>query len=299
MSGWAIDLGTTNTGVAIWDDIAGRPRLLELTDICRVPDGEDQLEAPRLVPSATHVLPGDDFWTKVGRWPMMSRNFFMGQQAHIGRTAIEMNKGRITPNFTLMFKPYLGLDPLRILARAGKERFTARDICRIFLRELFANVKKTTGKRIRDLVVTTPVEAFESYRAEITEITRKLGVRSARLPIFETLGIKPTNSLNVNHMYEVLLVQSETHDWDTTLRQCLPQRLQRSAADNEARKRERAARREARLASFDSAASTAKRKSPAHNDRSASDSDAAEPDGKNEAGESHAEAVKKFKTQTG
>ena len=171
MSGWAIDLGTTNTGVAIWDDIAGRPRLLELTDICRVPDGEDQLEAPRLVPSATHVLPGDDFWTKVGRWPMMSRNFFMGQQAHIGRTAIEMNKGRITPNFTLMFKPYLGLDPLRILARAGKERFTARDICRIFLRELFANVKKTTGKRIRDLVVTTPVEAFESYRAEITEIT--------------------------------------------------------------------------------------------------------------------------------
>jgi molecular chaperone DnaK (HSP70) len=191
MSGWAIDLGTTNTGVATWDDVAGRPRLLELKDICRVPEGEDQLEAPRLVPSATHVLAGDDFWTKVGRWPLMSRNFFMGQQAHIGRPALEMNKGRITPNFSLMFKPYLGLDPLRILARAGKERFTARDICRIFLRELFANVKQSTGKRIRDLVVTTPVESFESYRAEITEITRKLGVRRIRFvdePVAAAIG---------------------------------------------------------------------------------------------------------------
>lgn len=190
-TGWAIDLGTTNTGVAYWDEVTGRPRLLELPDICRVPDGEDQFEAPRLVPSATHVLPGDDFWTKVGAWPLMRRNFFWGKQAHIGRPALELNKGQTTPNFSLMFKPYLGLDPLRILARAGKERFTARDVARIFLRELFASVKKQSGKRIRDLVITTPVESFESYRAELSDLTRKLGVRKLRFvdePVAAAIG---------------------------------------------------------------------------------------------------------------
>ena len=35
MCAWAIDLGTTNTGVARWDAQGDRPRLVELPDICR------------------------------------------------------------------------------------------------------------------------------------------------------------------------------------------------------------------------------------------------------------------------
>lgn len=191
MQGWAIDLGTTNTGVAFWDEVAGRPRLLELDEICRSPEGEDQLEAPRLVPSATHMLPADDFASRVGKWPLMMRNTFLGKQAEIGRRALELNQGRISPNFNLSFKPYLGLDALRIVSQAGKERFTARDVARIFLRELFAEVKRNTGKRIRDLVVTTPVESFESYRAEVKEICKKLGVRNLRFvdePVAAAIG---------------------------------------------------------------------------------------------------------------
>ena len=191
MSGWAIDLGTTNTGVAFWDDVAGRPRLLQLDELCRTPEGENQFEAPRLVPSATHVLPADDFASKVGRWPFFQRNAFWGKQAHIGRKALELNEGRITPNYTRSFKPYLGLDALRVISHAGKERFTARDVCRIFLRELFAEVKRTTGKRIRDLVVTTPVESFESYRAEVTSICKKLGIKNLRFvdePVAAAVG---------------------------------------------------------------------------------------------------------------
>ena len=80
MDSWAMDLGTTNTGIGYWDKEAQRPRLLELGSICRKPDGEEQLEAPRLVPSATHVLPVEDFWGKVGKWPWMQKNFFLGKQ---------------------------------------------------------------------------------------------------------------------------------------------------------------------------------------------------------------------------
>jgi len=44
MSGWAVDLGTTNTGVARWDESLGRPQLVELPRICRKLDGDDPLE---------------------------------------------------------------------------------------------------------------------------------------------------------------------------------------------------------------------------------------------------------------
>ena len=30
MRGWAVDIGTTNTGIACWDDAKGQPRLIEL-----------------------------------------------------------------------------------------------------------------------------------------------------------------------------------------------------------------------------------------------------------------------------
>ena len=60
-TGWALDLGTTNTGVACWDEAQGKPRLLELPAVCRKVDAEDPLEAPRLVPSAVRRrrVPGE------------------------------------------------------------------------------------------------------------------------------------------------------------------------------------------------------------------------------------------------
>jgi molecular chaperone DnaK (HSP70) len=116
---------------------------------------------------------------------------FWGKWGHIGRPALELNSGKLYPNYVHAFKPYLGLDALRVVARAGKERFTARDVARIFLRELFAEVHRTTGERIRDLVITTPVESFESYRAELAAITRQLGVTKLRFvdePVAAAIG---------------------------------------------------------------------------------------------------------------
>jgi molecular chaperone DnaK (HSP70) len=66
MAKWAIDLGTSNTGLARWDDQSHRPRLLELPTICRKPQGADALEAPRLVPSATEVVPTDSLGCLLG-----------------------------------------------------------------------------------------------------------------------------------------------------------------------------------------------------------------------------------------
>ena len=191
MSGWALDLGTTNTGLARWDSETDRPRLLELVDVCRKPGRVEPLEAPRLVPSATHLLTADDFWTRVGRWGFFQRNAFWGEQAHIGRAAWAQNEGWRHPNFAPSFKAELGRAPHRTLARVRSTTYSARDVARIFLRELLRHAANHTGKRIRDLVITTPVESYDAYRAELTGIGKKLGVRTLRFidePVAAAIG---------------------------------------------------------------------------------------------------------------
>ncbi len=188
---WAIDLGTTNTGVARWSEAEGRPRLIELPEICRSPGSDDHLEAPLLVPTLTHAFENLSFWAQVGRWPGVARSIFVGKQAWIGRRAQEANLAKRNASFAASFKPFLGRAPLRTLARVQRQPLSARDVARLFIRELLVEVKATTGERIRDLVVTAPVDAYESYRAELTAILKGFGVRRVRFvdePVAAAIG---------------------------------------------------------------------------------------------------------------
>jgi molecular chaperone DnaK len=191
MAGWALDLGTTNSGIACWDESLGKPRLIELPDICRKLDFEDPLEAPRLVPSAVHFLEKPGLLDRLGSWPPLAQRFFIGRRAVIGRPALERNEAMVHPSFVPTFKPGLSDEPLRPLARVGRESLTARDAVHAFLREMLREVKRTTGHRVRDLVVTSPVTAFEMYRAEVQHALRQLGVRRIRFidePVAAALG---------------------------------------------------------------------------------------------------------------
>jgi molecular chaperone DnaK (HSP70) len=191
MTSWALDLGTTNCGVACWDEPLGRPRLIELPAVCRKLDAKDPLEAPRLVPSAVHLLEKPGFLDRLGSWPPLQRQVFLGRRALIGRPALQHNEGTVYPSFVPTFKPALSEESLRPLARVGREVVTARDAAHAFLRELLVEVKKATGHRVRDLVVTSPVTAFETYRAEVQQVLRQLGVRRVRFldePVAAALG---------------------------------------------------------------------------------------------------------------
>ena len=194
MASWALDLGTTNSGVARWDESLDAPRLVELPAVCRklpIEGTEDPLEAPRLVPSAVHFLEKLRTIDRLGSWPPLARRVFLGQRALIGRQALERNEGVIHPSFVPAFKPGLSREALRPLARVGRESVTARDAAHAFLRELLREVKRATGHRIRDLVVTSPVTAFEAYRAEVQQALRHLGVSRVRFvdePVAAALG---------------------------------------------------------------------------------------------------------------
>jgi molecular chaperone DnaK (HSP70) len=205
MTGWALDLGTTNAGLARWDDALGEPRLVELPAICRKVDAADPLEAPRLTPTAVDFVGAPSLVDRLGGWLPLARRFFIGRAGLIGRQALERNEGAIHPSFVPSFKPALMDDPLRPLARVGRNRVTARDAGRAFLREFLAEVKRTTGHRIRELVVTSPVMAFEAYRAEVKDALRHLGVRRVRFvdePVAAALGY----GVNVSQNKTILVV---------------------------------------------------------------------------------------------
>ena len=191
MRGWALDLGTTNSGIAGWDESADRPRLVDLRSVCRDPAGDDPLEAPRMVPSAVQFLERPGFIDRLGAWPPVARRFFLGRRAVIGRQALERNRDEVHPAFVPGFKAALLHESLRPLARSGRRAISAREAARAFLRELLHEVKHATGARIRDLVVTSPVSAFETYRAEVGRILERLGVRRVRFidePVAAALG---------------------------------------------------------------------------------------------------------------
>lgn len=183
---WAIDLGTTNTGVATWDAAARKPRFLELADVCRKPTGDDPMEAPRVVPSAVHLLEPKG----LGAWRMFRKRLW-GSHGLIGRAALEKNEGEPHREFAPTFKAALMRSPMKPVARLGDHVYTARDVARVFLRELTRTVKLATGERWRSLVFTTPVDAYETYRAELVTLSRELGIDDVRFldePVAAALG---------------------------------------------------------------------------------------------------------------
>jgi molecular chaperone DnaK (HSP70) len=128
---WSLDLGTTNSGLARWDETRERAELFELPGICRKADANDPLEAPRMVPSAVHMLEQNDWPTRIGRWPWVQRMTFLGKQALIGREALERNQSEIHPAFCETFKAQLGQAPtFRSCASEGATTRRARSPAR-------------------------------------------------------------------------------------------------------------------------------------------------------------------------
>ena len=190
---WGIDLGTTNTGVASWDADREEPQLVELPAVCRSPGGSDPLEAPRMVPTVVQLLERDrlGLLDRLGAWPPLAAIAFVGRSAEIGRPALERNQGIAHASFVPGFKQALMTEPVRPLARCGQRTVTARDAAAAFLRQLLAETARVTEHRPRDLVITAPVVAFETYRAEVQAILRRLGVRRVRFvdePVAAALG---------------------------------------------------------------------------------------------------------------
>ncbi|HZO88915.1 MAG TPA: Hsp70 family protein [Chthonomonadaceae bacterium] len=191
---WAIDLGTTNTLVAKWVGTHAVTVALE-----ELVEYEPAWQTP-LIPSAIYFQ--DSGRGIIGRPALAAREIVHGSElAPLGPVARS-------------FKKTLARASQQAVAQVGSDQISARQCATIFLRELLsatadyererATPHRSTLERfmrlltwwrkegqVTDLTMTVPVESFEPYRAELSQIAKRLGVPNFRTldePVAAALG---------------------------------------------------------------------------------------------------------------
>jgi len=174
---WAIDLGSTNTVVAVED--SGSVRTVTLPELGRTLP----VEQSPLIPSALHVCRATQ------RWLWFHRSV---REVVIGQQALSRNFDGCSPSFAQGFKRVLASQPHRRMVDAGPGlEFSARDVTRLFLGELLAALKHERRASPSDLTMSVPVGFYDQYRAELQSIVRSLGVRrfqSVDEPVAAAIG---------------------------------------------------------------------------------------------------------------
>lgn len=177
MARWAIDLGTTNTVVAVEEH--GSVRTVDLPALHRTLP----VEQPPLIPSALQV---DE--ERRGFWIFRRRV----RHVVVGQQALSRNYDGRSPSFAQGFKRDLAALPHRTVLRVGDQTgMSAREAARLFLGELLAALQRDGFAPPQDLTIPAPVDYFEQYRAELQAMARAAGVRRFRSldePVAAALG---------------------------------------------------------------------------------------------------------------
>lgn len=191
MTSWAIDLGTSNTAVARWDDQNNEPRMGHFPEIAREAEEGRDLEVRYSIPSAIYLNERDFWGRRLYNYRWMRRWLPTPYQGLIGRAALDENKRASSAQFVRSFKTALMRDSYRTLGRVKTKTVGARVVATTFLFELMQFIKNKDGKWPRRLVFGTPVDSFEPYRAVLKEIAREIGVRKVGFvdePVAAALG---------------------------------------------------------------------------------------------------------------
>ncbi len=147
---WAIDFGTSNTTVC--EDHAGDPHIVNLRELAK----EEPLTQTPVIPSAVCLLDAH------------------GEKTLIGQEAVNYNWDGAATGFAQGFKRYLGSESTRPMAQVSGTTFTCREVTAFFFRELVRRLEAQFREPVRDLTVAAPMGFYETYRAELQTICRRL-----------------------------------------------------------------------------------------------------------------------------
>ncbi|MCS6775058.1 MAG: Hsp70 family protein [Chloroherpetonaceae bacterium] len=176
---WAIDLGTTNTLIAKWVGTHAVTVALE-----ELVDYEPAWQTP-LIPSAIYFQDGN--------------RAIIGRPALAAREIIHVSDLHTLGPLARSFKKTLARASQQAVAQIGTETVSARQCTTVFLRELLEATAAYQRQRalpatsrlqrlitllrwwrkegqVTHLTMTVPVDSYEPYRAELSQIARKLGV---------------------------------------------------------------------------------------------------------------------------
>ena len=159
LNSYAIDFGTSNTAIARWNAATQKAELVEL------PGLSQQLSSlPPLIPSLVYVE--DAAAGKV-----------LAGQAVRDRGLDFTNNSR----FFRSFKRGIGTNIQGFLPELDGKNLSFEQIGEWFLRELIAQLRQETAEDIQSLVLTVPVDSFESYRNWLMGVCQSLDVEQVKI----------------------------------------------------------------------------------------------------------------------
>ena len=158
-SSYAIDFGTSNTAIARWNAVTNSAELV------RLPGLSQQLTSvPPVIPSLVYVE--DAHKSKV----------IIGQEVRDRGLDFANNR-----RFFRSFKRGIGTEIQGFLPELDGKSLSFEQIGEWFLRELIINLQGETSENLQSLVLTVPVDSFESYRHWLMGICQSLAVEQIKI----------------------------------------------------------------------------------------------------------------------
>ena len=154
---FAIDFGTSNTAIARWNTVTNEAQLV------RLPISQQIISQPPLIPSLVYVEDA-------------ARGKIIAGQAVRDR-GLDLNND---PRFFRGFKRGIGTQIQGFLPELDGVKITFEQIGEWFLTELIASLRKEVSQ-LQSLVLTVPVDSFESYRHWLTGICQSLAVEQIKI----------------------------------------------------------------------------------------------------------------------
>lgn len=154
-----VDFGTSNTVVAVWDDVSQQARTVRMPDYGRLLGAAEGDKGAPVVPSLIH-------YTGDGRQ-------FLGEQV---RAAGLYD----APGTFRWMKRYIAArSPLKV--SAGGRQVSHFEAGRDFLSTVLAFAATETGSEGEEVALTAPVESFEHYEDWLSEVAEAAGLPRFRL----------------------------------------------------------------------------------------------------------------------
>jgi molecular chaperone DnaK (HSP70) len=168
----AIDFGTSNTVVTRWNPVTQQPETLTLSGLSL-----KMADNPPLIPSLVYV-------EDAGR-----NEVIIGQ--NVRDRGLDLKSD---PRFFRSFKRGIGADIQGFLPELDEEVITFEKVGELFLSSVINNLIQTEflGKDVLEsLILTVPVDSFETYRNWLGNVCQSLPVQQIRMidePTSSALG---------------------------------------------------------------------------------------------------------------
>ncbi len=158
-SSYAIDFGTSNTAIARWNSATEKAELVKLPSL-----SQQLTSIPPLIPSLVYVEDAQKSKIMAGQ-TVRDRGLDLAGDSR----------------FFSSFKRGIGTEIQGFLPQLDGKNLSFEQIGEWFLRELITNLQGETQEELKSLVLTVPIDSFESYRNWLMGVCESLAVEQIRI----------------------------------------------------------------------------------------------------------------------